>query len=156
MERGRRAEGVLVVSSSGGVLLDVMGLRPWWESKRPRWVAVSAPDTCELLADQPVDWQEELTPRRPLRIARAVAHASRSLASDRPEIVVSAGSGLAVPWFVAARLQRIPSLWVETFNVVGKPGLASRICAALATSVVVQHQELLARHPRAVYVGALY
>lgn len=156
MERGANGQGVLIVTSSGGVLLDMLGLRPWWAAEHTRWVAVAAPDTRELLAGQHVEWQPELTPRKVIALGQAVLRARRVLAEDPPAAVVSAGSGIAVPWFMAARLCGVPSFWVETFNVIGTPGLASRICGALATSVVVQHAELVGSHRRAVFVGALY
>src|SRR5215213_1588105 len=58
--RGRR---ILLVSSSGGVLLDLLGLRPWWSRHDVSWVAVPAPDTREVLGGERVSWTEELTPR---------------------------------------------------------------------------------------------
>jgi UDP-N-acetylglucosamine:LPS N-acetylglucosamine transferase len=138
------------------VLLDVLALRPWWRSHEVSWVAVKAPDTAELLAAYDVRWEPELRPRDIGALVRAVIHARSALRSAGIELIVSAGSGVAVPYFLAARLTGVPAVWVETFNVIGKPGLAARLCAALASQVVVQHPELLARHRRAVNVGELY
>ena len=41
---------VLLVSSSGGVMPDLLALGPWWGRYDVRWVAVDALDTRELLA----------------------------------------------------------------------------------------------------------
>ena len=146
----------MLVSSSGGVLLDLLALRPWWSTLDTRWVAVRADDTEQVLAGLPVSWAPELRPRRLVAVLRAVLSARRRLRSEQVDAVISAGSGVAVPWFIAARLCGVPALWLETLNVIGRPGLAARCCARLATSVVVQHPHLLARHRRAVYVGELY
>lgn len=146
----------VLVSSSGGVLLDVLALRPWWERGPVLAVAVPAVDTRALLDGLPVRWEDELRPRRVLAVLRRVAGAARVLRAVPTLAVVSAGSGVAVPWFVAARLCGVPALWVETLNVVGRPGLAARLCARLATSVVVQHPHLVDRHRRCVLVGELY
>ena len=148
-------DAVLLVTSSGGVLLDLLALEPWWHGYEPRWVAVRAPDTVGALAGQHVEWVPELTAGRPYALASAVRDAARRLRRLHPRAVVSAGSGVAVPYFVAARALGVPALWVETYNVVGRSGLASRLAGRLATAVVVQHQELLARHRRSVYVGEL-
>jgi UDP-N-acetylglucosamine:LPS N-acetylglucosamine transferase len=150
---GRR---VLLISSSGGVLLEVLALRPWWGAHPRRWVAVPGADTSELLAAERVRWSAELGLGRPLALAAAVVRAVADLRADPADVVVSAGTGVAVPYFLAARLLGVPALWVETFNVIGRPGLASRLCGRLARSVLVQHPQLLARHRRAVYVGELY
>jgi UDP-N-acetylglucosamine:LPS N-acetylglucosamine transferase len=150
---GRRT---LLVSSSGGVLLDVLALRPWWRKHRVSWVAVEAPDTAELLTAFEVQWEPELRPSQLVELFRCTVRARKTLRRAGIELVVSAGSGVAVPYFLAARLAGVPAVWVETFNVIGRPGLAARLCAALASQVVVQHPELLARHRRAVNVGELY
>jgi UDP-N-acetylglucosamine:LPS N-acetylglucosamine transferase len=150
------AASLVLVSSSGGVLLDLLALEPWWSRFDARWWAVAAPDTADRLAGYAVRWLPEQRTHRPWTLLMATVSAARELRRLGPEVVVSAGSGVAVPVFVAARILRIPCLWVETFNVIGRPGLAARWCGRLASAVVVQHPELLTRHRRSVYVGALY
>jgi UDP-N-acetylglucosamine:LPS N-acetylglucosamine transferase len=147
---------VLLVSSSGGVILDVWALRPWWAAREHRWVCVLAADTEQLLAGEPVDWSPELKPGSILGLLQACAGAFRTLRAGDVDLVVSAGSGIAVPWFIAAYLCRVRRVWLETFNVIGRPGLASRLCAALASVVIVQHPHLMARHRRALLVEELY
>jgi hypothetical protein len=142
-----RRRRILLVSSSGGVLLDLLALAPWWRRHDVSWAAVDAPDTRQVLAGESVVWQPELT---------AARRARRVLRAADIELVVSAGSGIAVPWFLAARSAGIPALWVTTFNVVGHPGLAAGLCARLARQVVVQHPHLLAMHRRVVHVGEPY
>ncbi len=150
---------LLLVSSSGGVLLDVLALRPWWHDQPHRWACVSAADSIELLAGEVVRWQPEL---RPASIAgardaiKAAFAAWRLLRHDQVGLVISAGSGIAVPWFLAAALRGIPRVWLETFNVLGRPGLASRLCSSLSSVVLVQHRHLVSKHRRVIYVGELY
>jgi UDP-N-acetylglucosamine:LPS N-acetylglucosamine transferase len=147
---------ILLVSSSGGVLLDLLALAPWWRRHESTWVAVRAPDTVEVLSGEKVAWQSELRPARVGAVVAATLRAWRVLRTDNIEVVVSAGSGIAVPWFLAGRAAGIRSVWVTTYNVVGHAGLAARVCAGLASQVVVQHPHLLAQHRRAVCVGELY
>lgn len=152
---GRRYRA-LVVSSSGGVLLDVLALRPWWERHDPVWVAVRAPDTEAALAGERVHWQPEQSRGSVLLVLPAVWRAVRLMRQERPDVVVSAGTGVAVAFFVAARLLRIPALWLETFNMTGPAGSASRVCSRLAAAVLVQRPGLVASRRRAVLVGELY
>jgi hypothetical protein len=147
---------VLLVSSSGGVLLDLLALRPWWSRHDVSWVCVQAADTTSLLAGQRVHWEPEQTVRRPLGLLAALLRALAILRAERPELIISAGTGVAVGVFLAGRLRRIPAVWLETFNVVAEPGAASRICGRLAAAVLVQRRELLAARPRAVFIGELY
>ena len=148
---------MLLVSSSGGVMPDLLALRPWWGRYDVSWVAVDAPDTRELLAGERVRWTPELNPGRPDRVLAAVPAARAALRASRVDLVVSAGSGVAVPWFLAARTTGVRAVWVETFNIVDRAGTRpARLCARLASHVVVQRPHLLARHRRAVDVGELW
>lgn len=150
---GRR---LLIVSSSGGVVLELMALRPWWSRHDVRWAAVRDYDTAFLLADQPVTWLPDLSARRPLALIPALLRARRLLRSQRPDLIVSAGSGPAIPFFLLARLDGIPTFWVATLNVLSKPGASARICGKLAERVLVQRPEQLTGHPSALVVGELY
>jgi UDP-N-acetylglucosamine:LPS N-acetylglucosamine transferase len=140
--------------------LDVLALAPWWEQHPVRWVSVEAQDTRDVLTTYDVTWCDELRPQPRLSFAidaaRAVRFAWRELHRRPVALIVSAGSGVSIAWFIAAWFARVPRVWVETFNVRGRPGLAARVCARLATTVIVQHPELMAQHRRALYVGELY
>ncbi|HYY79108.1 MAG TPA: UDP-N-acetylglucosamine--LPS N-acetylglucosamine transferase [Actinomycetes bacterium] len=147
---------VLLVSSSGGVLLDLLGLRPWWSRHEPLWAAVPAADTEALLRGQRVHWVPERAASRPLGLLAAAWAAWRLLRRERPDVLVSAGTGVALGFFVAARVRRVPALWLETLNLVAEPGLAARACSRLAARVLVQRPAQAAAHRRAVLVGELY
>lgn len=154
---GPRSEyRLLLVSSSGGVLLDLLALEPWWSRHRVTWASVSAPDTDDVLGSFDVRWLPEQSAGRPWRLPMATLRAWRHLGAARPDVVVSPGTGVAVGYFLAARLRRIPTMWVETFNMVDQPGVAARVCARLAGAVVIQRPELLATRRNAVLVGELY
>lgn len=138
---------VLLVSSSGGVLLDLLALRPWWRRHESSWVAVRAADTEVALAGLPVTWQAG-----PGWLLPATWRALRLLRRERPDVIVSAGRGLAVPYFLAGRLAGVRTIWLETLTRTGGPARVAR----LAHVVLVQRSSRLGVHPRAVLVGELY
>ena len=147
---------LLLVSSSGGVLLDLLALKPWWSRHTVSWIAVQAPDTAALLKDERVHWEREQSAGRPLPLLAATFRALKLLRAERPDLIISAGSGIAVGVFIAARMLRVPALWLETFNIVGTPGIASSICGKLAAAILVQRPCLVPSRPRAVLLGELY
>jgi hypothetical protein len=145
---------VLLVSSSGGVLLDVLALRPWWQRHDTSWVAMPAADTEVALAGQPVTWQ--LTPAGWASMMPAVWRAWRLLRRDRPDLIISAGHALAVPYLLTARLRGVRTIWLETLTETGGPARSARVCARLAHTVLVQRASRLAAHRHGVLVGELY
>ena len=147
---------LLVVSDSGGVLLDLLALEPWWSRHDTTWHAVSAPDTRSVLTGHDVRWVPEVRAARWWSMPAALGRAFRALRVSRPDVLVSAGAGVAIVYFVGARLFRVPAIWIETWNAVEPSGISSRICARLASLVLVQQPALLGPRPSAMYVGALY
>jgi UDP-N-acetylglucosamine:LPS N-acetylglucosamine transferase len=145
---------VLLVASSGGVLLDLLALRPWWQRHDTTWIAVRAADTEIALAGQTVHWEPELLVASRLRALPAAFRAVRLLRRVRPEVILSSGGGVAVGVFLAARLLRIPTVWIETLNQAGPPSGAARLCARMAGTVVVQRPARAA--PGTVLIGELY
>lgn len=131
-------------------------LRPWWERHQRIWVSVEGPDTSSRLAGERVFWSPEVSLRTLHRLPGAVFRAVRLLRRERPDLVLSAGSGVAIGVFIAAKLLRVPTMWLETLNIVTAPGLTSRFCMSIASATLVQRPELLGTRPRAVLVGELY
>ncbi|GIF20763.1 hypothetical protein Ate02nite_34930 [Paractinoplanes tereljensis] len=145
---------MVIVSGSGGVLLDTLALRPWWQRHDTSWVAVPAADTEIALAGLPVTWQAD-PPGWPHTVA-AVWRAYHHLRRSRPDLLVSAGRRLTVPYFLAARLRRVPAVFVETLTQTSTPCGTARLSARLARVVLVQRPDRVTAHRDAVLVGELY
>jgi UDP-N-acetylglucosamine:LPS N-acetylglucosamine transferase len=120
------------------------------------WAAVSAADTHSLLEGYRVHWVDELSARRPIGMLLGVLRARRILRTERPDLVVSAGSGSAIPFFLAASVTDIPTFWVSTLNVLIQPGISARICARLASRVLLQRSSLQVAHRDGLVIGELY
>jgi UDP-N-acetylglucosamine:LPS N-acetylglucosamine transferase len=147
---------ILLVSSSGGVLLDLLALAPWWRRHDRAWAVVRAVDCESALADERLHWISDSSAARPWGLIPGFAEAWRIIRRERPALVVSAGSGPAVPYFVLARAFGIPTFWLSTLNLVSSPGLAARICSRLASRVLLQRPSMRAAHPDGVVIGELY
>ena len=147
---------ILLVSSSGGVLLELLALAPWWSRHEVVWAAVKAADTEPLVEEHRVHWISDLTVRRPTGLVRGLLRARTILRAESPDLIVSAGSGPAVPFFLAAALSDTPTFWVSTHNVLQSPGIAARICARLASRVLLQRASQRVAHPSGIVIGELY
>ena len=87
----------------------------------------------------------------------ATVRAFLDLARLRPDVVVSAGTGLGLAYFLAASPLRVVRVWLETFNVHEQPGRVSRWCARRADLVLEQRPgvEHTPRRRRRVVIGEL-
>jgi UDP-N-acetylglucosamine:LPS N-acetylglucosamine transferase len=138
------------------VLLDLLALEPWWAQHKTTWAVVRAKDTEDVLSGQETYWVQERRHTRPLGTVLGFLEALRVLRKIRPDVIVSAGSGVAIGFFSAAKVLRIPTFWLETFNFIDTPAITGRICSRLACQILVQRPSMLKAHPEAVVLGELY
>ena len=94
--------------------------------------------------------------RHPIRILHVFFRLLYILYREKPNLMVSTGSGIAAPSFLAAKVLRIPTVYIEAYTRATSLSLAGKVCYKLADHFLVQHRELARRIPRAVYAGSLY
>lgn len=146
---------ILFATSPGGHLAHLLALRPWWEQHERHWVTARQDDTELTLAGEDVTWCHWPTTRNLPNAARNLVLARRTLKELRPDVVVSDGAGVAVPFFLAARTAKIRTAYVECFDRIENPSLSAKICYPLSDVFCVQWEQQRRRFPDAVNVGAL-
>ena len=151
----RAPERVLMVSTQGGHLAHLVALRDWWQFQDRVWVCPDAPDVTDRLAGERVVLSHSPTTRNVPNLVRNALLAIRLLRRERPSLVVSAGAGVAVPFFVAAWLMRIPTVFIEVYDRVDTPTMTGRLCGPFTTRRIVQWQSQLEFYPDAHLVGPL-
>lgn len=146
---------MLLVSTQGGHLAHLLALREWWEGRDRLWVCPSTPDVRDRLVDERVVWSYSPTTRHLPNLARNAVLALRLLRRERPAVLVSAGAGVAVPFFVGAWLLGIPTVFIEVYDRVDTATLTGRLCGPFTTRRMVQWQSQLQFYPDAHLVGPL-
>ena len=79
--------------------------------------------------------------------------AARVVAEERPDVVVSTGAAVAVPFLAAGRAQGAATVFVEPYDRVDGPSLTGRLVAGFVDCVVLQRPEQRAFHPAGVLLG---
>jgi hypothetical protein len=146
---------VALVCSSGGHLAQLHRLRPWWSGHQRVWVTFDTPDAVALLADEPVVWAHHPTTRNLPNALRNLALAFRVLRRERPDVVVSDGAGVAFPFFLAAKLVRAKTVYLEVYDRIDSRTLTGRLCEPITDLFCVQWEEQRRLYPRAKLIGPL-
>ena len=144
-----------MVSTQGGHLTQLLVLRPWWSEHERVWVCPGTPDVLDRLGDERLIQSYSPTTRNLPNLVRNFVLAAHVLRTERPGIVVSAGAGVAVPFFLLARLLRIPTVFIEVYDRVDSPTLTGRLCGPFTTRRIVQWEQQLGFYPDAMLVGPL-
>ncbi|MCB9682923.1 MAG: UDP-N-acetylglucosamine--LPS N-acetylglucosamine transferase [Alphaproteobacteria bacterium] len=143
-----------LVTSSGGHLQHLLWLAPWWSSHERFWVGHDTEDARAALRGERVWWAHHPTNRHLGNLARNTALAARVLAAEQPDLLVSTGAGVALPFLGLARALDIPCLFVEVFDRVTVPSLTGRLLAPFV-DVVVQWPEQRQAYPHGILLGPI-
>lgn len=147
---------VLLVSSSGGHLAHLMRLRPWWEKHERHWVTFDTADAVAKLDGEDVTWAHHPTTRNLLNLARNSVQAVSVLDHFAPDLVVSTGAGVAVPYFWLRRRHRTSTVYLEVYDRVDTPTLTGRLCQPVSDLFLVQWPEQQRLYRSSVLVGELW
>ena len=146
---------VLFVCSSGGHLIQLHQLEPWWRSHERGWITFDTPDARSLLRGEHVGWAHHPTTRNVANLLRNLRLAWRVVRRERPDVLVSSGAGVAFPFFVVARVLRIKTVYIEVYDRIDLPTLTGRLCYPLASLFLLQWPEQRRFYPRGRLIGGL-
>ncbi|NHV59980.1 MAG: hypothetical protein HA492_01035 [Candidatus Verstraetearchaeota archaeon] len=90
-----------------------------------------------------------------LKLMRLSLESLVVLVRERPDAVISAGPGLAVPISILAKIFGVKVVFVESWSRVYSPSLAGRIISKFSDLLFVQWPEMKKIYPKAVYAGRL-
>ena len=147
---------VLMACSTGGHLAQLYTLKPWWRRHDRVWVTFDKADARGHLAGEKVVWAHHPTTRNIPNTIRNFFLALRVVRRYRPDIVVSDGAGVALPFFVAAKLFRVPTVYIEVFERIDRnPTLTGRLCYPMSDLFLLQWEEQRRMYPKGVVIGPL-
>jgi beta-1,4-N-acetylglucosaminyltransferase len=146
---------VTLICSSGGHLAQLYRLEPWWGRHQRTWVTFETADAVSLLEGEATVWAFHPTTRNLPNLFRNLRLAWRVLRRERPDVVVSDGAGVAVPFFLIARILRIRTVYLEVYDRIDDPTLTGRLCYPLSDLFLLQWEEQRRSYPRGVVIGAV-
>jgi UDP-N-acetylglucosamine:LPS N-acetylglucosamine transferase len=150
-----RPRHALLVGSSGGHLAQLLALEPWWASWRRTWVTFDTADATSRLRGEATVWAHHPTTRNLPNLVRNVVLAVRFFRRERPDVVVTTGAAVALPFFVVAWFCRVPTIFIEVYDRIDSRTLTGRLCRPFTTTYCVQWEEQLELYPGARVIGPL-
>jgi UDP-N-acetylglucosamine:LPS N-acetylglucosamine transferase len=132
----------------------MLALQPAWDGLERLWVTLEGPDASHLLAAEPVLYAHGPTNRSLLNLARNLLFAWRVMRTCKPDVVLSTGAGLAVPFVLVAKLRRRRAVYVESLTRTESLSLSGRLVYPLADAFFVQWPKTT-KLRKARYVGSV-
>jgi beta-1,4-N-acetylglucosaminyltransferase len=146
---------VLLVCSPGGHALQLSLLREAWAEYEAVWVTLEAEDTRSLLENEVVVYAHGPTTRNVPNLFRNLFLAWRLLRVAKPQVVVTTGAGIAVPFAWIGRVFGARVVYIESLTRIDRASLSGRLIAPVTDRLYVQWPELTRTLRGARYAGTV-
>lgn len=133
----------------------MLTLEPSWRELQTTWVTLPGADVDYLLHDRQVVLGFGPTNRSVSNLLRNLRVAWRTIRAERPDVILSTGAGLAVPFFLIGRLHRCRCVYVESLTRIHRLSLSGRVVYPLASAFFVQWPDAARGRRKAIYAGSL-
>lgn len=143
---------ICLVCSHGGHLTEILQLKESFEGHETFFITYDSIRTRQL--------EHKYLLRNigtnPIVMASASLSILRILLKERPKIVVSTGSEIAIPAFYLAKFLQIKTVFIESWTRVDRPTGTGKIVYPVSDLFLVQWESLLKKYGRkAKYEGAI-
>ena len=147
---------ICLVGSSGGHLTHLYMLNPFWEGKDRFWVTFDKEDARSLLEGERFYPCYYPTNRSLKALIKNTKIAWRVLRKEKPDLIVSSGAAVAVPFFYLGKMMGAKTVYIEVFDRIDKPTMTGKMVYPVADRFIVQWDEQKQVYPKAVNLGSIF
>lgn len=147
---------VCLVGSSGGHLTHLYLLKKFWSHENRFWVTFDKEDARSVLKNEKMYKCYFPTNRNIKNLIRNTILAIRILRKEKPDVIISSGAAVAVPFFYIGKIMGIKTVYVEVFDRIDKPTLTGKLVYPITDLFVVQWEEMKKVYPKAVNLGGIF
>ena len=147
---------VCLVGSSGGHLTHLYMLEPLWKDWERFWVTFDKTDANSLLKDEKVYHCFYPTNRNIKNLIKNTFLAIKVLKKEKPELIISSGAAVAVPFFWIGKIKGAKTIYIEVFDRINKPTLTGRLVYPITDKFIVQWDEMKKIYPKAINLGSIF
>lgn len=147
---------VCLVGSSGGHLTHLYMLKDFWKNEDRFWVTFPKEDAKSLLAEEKVYACHYPTNRNLKNLIKNTFLAFRVLFKEKPDLIISSGAAVAVPFFYLGKLFGAKTIYIEVFDRMDKPTVTGRLIYPVTDKFIVQWEEMKKVYPKAINLGSIF
>jgi beta-1,4-N-acetylglucosaminyltransferase len=139
-----------LISSPGGHLTKMIKLRPWWEKQDRFWVTHIGSGQLDSIKEEKVIAGCFPENRNIINFFKNLLLALRVIATEKPDILVSMGAGIAAPFFLVGKLFGLKTIFIETLLLTPRATLTGKIVYPITDTFIIQNRGLQKDYPKAV------
>jgi UDP-N-acetylglucosamine:LPS N-acetylglucosamine transferase len=146
---------ICLVCSSGGHLLQLHLLKEWWEKYERFWVTFKKEDAVCLLEKENAYWGYFPTNRSIKNLIKNTFLAFKILRKEKPNVVVTTGAGISVPFFYLGRLFGSKCIFIEVYDRIDSATLTGKLIYPVSHICILQWEQQKKFYPKGIVLGQL-
>lgn len=131
-------------------------LKPFWKDKNRFWVTFDKEDARSLLKDEKMYPCYFPTNRNIKNLIRNTFLAIRVLKKEKPDLIISSGAAVAVPFFYLGKMMGAKLIYIEVFDRIDKPTMTGKMVYPIVDKFIVQWEEMKKVYQKAVNFGSIF
>ena len=147
---------ICLVGSSGGHLTHLYMLKPFWKDKERFWVTFNKEDARSLLEGEKIYPCYYPTNRSLKALIKNTIIAWKVLCKEKPNLIISSGAAVAVPFFYLGKLMGVKLIYIEVFDRIDKPTMTGKMVYPIVDKFIVQWEEQKKVYPKAINLGSIF
>lgn len=147
---------VCLVGSSGGHLTHLYLLKPFWKNEERFWVTFKKEDAKSVLKNEKMYACYYPTNRNFKNLIKNTYLAFKILKREKPDLIVSSGAAVAVPFFYLGKFFGAKTVYIEVFDRIDKPTLTGKLVYPVTDEFIVQWEEMKKIYPKATNFGGIF
>ncbi|AVK62549.1 UDP-N-acetylglucosamine--LPS N-acetylglucosamine transferase [Lactobacillus sp. CBA3605] len=147
---------VCMVGSSGGHLTHLTMLKPFLQDKDRFWVTFKKADAISQLKGEKLYGCYFPTNRSIKALIKNTILAWKIIRKERPDLIISSGAAVAVPFFYIGKLFGAKVIYIEVFDRIDKPTITGRLVYPITDKFIVEWEEMKKVYPKAINFGSIF
>ena len=147
---------ICLVGSSGGHLAHLNMLKPFWKDEERFWVTFDKEDARSILKDEKMYSCYFPTNRNLKNLIKNTFLAIKVLKKEKPDVIISSGAAVAVPFFYIGKLFGAKTVYIEVFDRINKPTVTGKLVYPVTDKFIVQWEEMKKVYPKAINLGSIF
>lgn len=141
---------ICLTCSHGGHLTEILQLMDAFKGYDIFFITYEGARSKELSPKYTIQNLED----SPIKFMMCLPIVFRILIKEKPDMIISTGSEIAIPVFYVGRLLGIKTMFIESLCRIKEPSLTGRIIYPVSSVFLVQWKELLSKYgEKAQYWG---
>ena len=113
-------------------------------------------DANSLLKDEKKYYCHYPTNRNIKNLIKNTFLAIKVLKKEKPDLIISTGAAVAVPFFYIGKLFGAKTVYIEVFDRIDKPTLTGKMVYPITDKFIVQWEEMKKVYKKGINLGSIF